>query len=125
MLGSQVLPNALVFVALLSVYKVLPHNAARWRSAAVGALVGTLLLRAAQAVFTHFIRTVADFESAYGPTASVAIIMTWALIASGAVLLAAELVAVLDRRSIPGRKRQMDGDEQAQQAPGATAAESR
>ncbi|HSM38055.1 MAG TPA: YihY/virulence factor BrkB family protein [Candidatus Limnocylindrales bacterium] len=105
LLRSQLLPALLVFAGLLATYRLLPHNAASWRTAATGALTGTLLLRLAQAFFTLFLATFGNFRSAYGPLASIAILMSWALIASGAVLLAAELVAVLDRRRIPGRKR--------------------
>lgn len=107
-LRSQVLPALLVFLGLFATYLLLPHGAARWRTAAVGALAGTFLLRLAQFFFTLFIRTFGNFQSAYGPLATVAILMTWALIASGAILLAAELVAVLDRRRVPGRKRGSD-----------------
>lgn len=105
LLRSQLVPALLVFAGLLATYLLVPHGAARLRTAAAGALVGTLLLRLAQLLFTLFIRTFGTFQSAYGPLATVAVLMTWALIASGAILLAAELVAVLDRRRIPGRKR--------------------
>lgn len=104
-LRSQVLPAVLVFTGLFATFLLLPRRAARWPTAAIGALVGTILLRVAQGLFALFIRTVADFESAYGPMATIAILMTWALIASGAVLLAAELVAVLDRHTDRGRQR--------------------
>lgn len=116
-LRSQVLPAVLVFLGLFATYLLLPHGAARWRTAATGALVGTILLRLAQFFFTLFIRTFGNFQSAYGPLATVAILMTWALIASGAILLAAELVAVLDRQGIPGRKRPTD-QEHGAAAPG-------
>lgn len=113
---SQVIPNLLVFVGLFAVYILLPHNAATWKAAAVGALVGTLLLRIAQAIFTLFISTVGNFQSAYGPLATVAMLMTWALLASGAILLAAELVAVIDRRRIPGRKQRQEPGERTPHA---------
>ncbi len=112
-LRSQLLPAVLVFVGLFTTYMLLPHGAARWRTAAVGALVGTFLLRMAQFFFTLFLSTFGNFRSAYGPLATIAILMTWALIASGAILLAAELVAVLDRRRVPGRKH-ADPDSQRQ-----------
>jgi membrane protein len=117
---SQVIPNLLIFIGLYAIYILLPHNAASWRTAAIGALVGTLLLRVAQAVFTLFISTVGNFQSAYGPLATLAILMTWALIGSGVVLLAAELVAVIDRRRIPGRKRRESREERSRHAPGGT-----
>jgi len=112
-LRSQVLPAVLVFLGLLATFLLLPHGAARWRTAAIGAVVGTILLRLAQLVFTLFIRSFGSFQSAYGPLATVAVLMTWALIASGGVLLSAELVAVLDRRRVPGRKRGREDEDGA------------
>jgi membrane protein len=117
-LRSQLLPALLVFAALLATYKLLPRNAASWTAAAIGAVVGAILLRLAQFSFTLFLRTMGNFQSAYGPLASVAILMTWALIASGAVLLAAELVAVLNRRRIPGRKQLRERDQRGRRTPG-------
>lgn len=96
LLRTQVLPALLAFSALLLLYRLVPRRAATWRTALVGALVGTILLRVAQAVFTAYLVTFGGFESAYGPIASAAVLMTWALVASGAVLLAAHLVAVLN-----------------------------
>ncbi|MCA1570299.1 MAG: YihY/virulence factor BrkB family protein [Chloroflexi bacterium] len=98
---AQLLPVALLLVALLLLFKLVPRGAASWQSAVIGAVVGTALLRLAQAGFTAYLRTLGNFESAYGPLAGAAVIMTWALVASMLIVFAAHLVAVLndaDRR---------------------------
>ena len=93
---SQVLPAAVLVAALFLLFKIVPRRAASWSSAITGAVVGAILLRVAQAGFTAYLATVANFRSAYGPIAGAAIVMTWALVASVIILLAAHLVAVLN-----------------------------
>lgn len=97
---AHVLPAALVVGGLIAMFKLVPRRRATWRAAVVGALAGTALLRTVQAAFTAYVATVANFESAYGPIAGAAILMTWALVASAVILFSAHLVAVL---SGPGR----------------------
>ncbi len=103
-LQTQVLPALLATAALFLLFKFTPRNAATWRTALAGALVGMLMLRIAQAGFTAYLRSVGGFQSAYGPLAGAAILMTWALVASGAILLAAHLVAVLNDADPGGAK---------------------
>lgn len=99
---SQLLPAALLVAALLLLFKTVPRGAASWSSALTGAVAGAVMLRIAQAGFTAYLATVANFKSAYGPIAGAAIVMTWALVASAIILLAAHLVAVLNRGPRPG-----------------------
>jgi uncharacterized BrkB/YihY/UPF0761 family membrane protein len=61
-------------------------------------------------LFTAFLATLGDFETAYGPLAGIAALMTWVLVASVTILLTAHLVAVLNRvryarRRHPGSER--------------------
>lgn len=93
---THVLPVALLTAGLLALFKVIPRRRATWTSALVGALLGAALLRIAQAGFTAYLATVANFESAYGPIAGAAALMTWALVASVIILFAAHLVAVVN-----------------------------
>ena len=101
---AQVLPAALLIAALFLLFKIVPRRAATWQSALIGAVVGAALLRLAQAAFTWYLVTVGNFESAYGPIASAAIVMTWALVAAAVILLAGHVVAILnDTRAGPGQ----------------------
>jgi membrane protein len=109
---AQLIPTVLSAAGLLALFKLIPRRKASWSSALIGAAVGTVLLRMAQVGFTAYLSTLGNFQSAYGPMAGIAVIMTWALVGSAIVLLAAHLVAVLnqagsspddeDRRRAPG-----------------------
>lgn len=94
-IGRQVVPALLSTAALFILFIVVPRQAASWRRALMGAVVGMILLRLAQIVFGAYLAQVGGFESAYGPLAQAAVLMTWALVAAGAILLAAHVVAVL------------------------------
>lgn len=108
---SELIPFTLLFLALFALLKLVPKQSATWTSAAIGAAVGALGLRIAQFGFTAFLATLGDFETAYGPLAGIAALMTWALVASVTVLLAAHLVAVLNRPETPtGGERPERGD---------------
>ena len=113
---SELIPFTLLFLALFALLKLVPKQSATWTSAAIGAAVGALGLRIAQFGFTAFLATLGDFQTAYGPLAGIAALMTWALVASVTVLLAAHLVAVLNRPGTPTggerpERRDEDGEE--------------
>jgi len=93
-------------------FKLIPHREASWVSAVIGAAVGALGLRIAQAGFNVFLDTLGDFETAYGPLAGIGALMTWALVASVTILLAAHLVALLNRPDTPtgGDRNEADDD---------------
>jgi membrane protein len=96
----DVLPFAIVLLGLVLVYRLIPRARATLKTALLGAILAAVLLRASQMVFTVLIGTVMDFETGYGPLAGIAVLMTWAVVASGVVLLGAELVATLDRHRV-------------------------
>lgn len=94
---AHILPGLLMAAALLLIFKLVPRRAATWESAIIGGVVGATMLRVAQAGFTAYLGVAGGFESAYGPIAGAAAVMTWALVASAAILIAAHLVAVLNQ----------------------------
>lgn len=111
-LESEFVPFLILFAALLMLFRLIPHREASWTSALLGAAVGALGLRIAQAGFTVFLDTLADFETAYGPLAGIGALMTWALVASVTILLVAHLVAVLNRPDTPtGGDRNLAGSD--------------
>jgi membrane protein len=113
-LKDELLPIVLMFLALFALLKLIPHKEASWRSALIGAGLGAIGLRIAYHGFGVFLDAFADFETTYGPLAGVGALMTWALVASVAILLAAHLVAVLNRPETPaGDGRQPAGDAEA------------
>ena len=100
LLTRFVLPFLLVLGGLFLVYRLVPNGGVSWRTALTGALLAAISLRAAQAGFWLLLTEYLDFDTAYGPLAGVAVLMTWAVVASAIVLLGAELVATLDRHRI-------------------------
>ena len=94
LLQWQVLPTALLALFLLLVYKVLPMDEVSWSAAAIGAAVGTVGLRVAQAVMGDMSEA-GTFRTPYGDLAGVALMATWALVVGIAVLAGGTVVAVL------------------------------
>ena len=115
---SQLVPALFLGTGLFLLYYLIPHRAATWRTALAGAVLAALTLRIAQALFTTYLQTFGGFDSAYGPIAGLAVVLTWALVASSIILLGAQLVAVLnspDRE--PRREHQLPGQQAAARRP--------
>lgn len=115
---SQLVPVLFLASGLFLLFFLIPHRAATWRTALLGAVLGAVALRLAQGAFTAYLVTFGGFSSAYGPIAGLAVVLTWALVASSIILLAAQLVAVLnspDRE--PRREHQLPGQSEASRRP--------
>ena len=115
---SQLVPMLFLGTGLFLLFYLIPRRAATWQTALIGAVLGALTLRIAQALFTTYLRTFGGFDSAYGPIAGLAVVLTWALVASAIILLAAHLVAVLnspDRE--PRRQPRLPGPQEASRRP--------
>jgi membrane protein len=110
LLQSQVVPIVFLGSGLFLLFFLIPRRAATWRTALAGAIIGAVGIRLAQWIFTGYLRQFGGFDSAYGPIAGLAAVLTWALVASAVILLAAHFVAVLnspDRE--PRRQARTDG----------------
>ncbi len=115
---SQLIPFLFLGTGLFLLYFLIPRRAATWRTALVGAVLGATALRLAQAGFTAYLVTFGGFGSAYGPIAGLAVVLTWALVASTIILLGAHVVAVLnspDREPRPSH--QLPGQPAASRRP--------
>jgi membrane protein len=72
--------------------KILPDVHVRWRDAAVGALVATLLF----SIGKHFLALYlahAGIASAFGAAGSLAVVLMWLFFSAGIFLLGAEVAA--------------------------------
>jgi membrane protein len=122
-LNVQVIPVLLLTVALFTLYRTVPRMLPTTVSALVVALLAAIALRIAQYGFTAFLVTFAEFETAYGPLATIAAVMTWALVASVVVLVGAHIVAIVnggaDVEGGPQRPGDKDSPQRAQPASGA------
>lgn len=115
---SQLVPALFLGSGLFLLFYLIPQRAATWQTALLGAVLGALALRLAQAIFTAYLRRFGGFDSAYGPIAGLAVVLTWALVASSIILIAAHFVAVLnspDRE--PRRDHQLPGQTEASRRP--------
>jgi membrane protein len=116
---SQVVPALFIGSGLFLLFYLIPRGAATWRTALAGAIFGAVALRLAQALFTGYLRDFGGFDSAYGPIAGLAAVLTWALVASGIILLAAHFVAVLNSpdREPRAEEHQLPGEAEARRRP--------
>lgn len=95
-LNAQVIPIILLTAALFILYRFVPRKLPTTLSALAVAVLVAIALRVAQFGFLFFLQTFAEFETAYGPLAGIAAVMTWALVASVIVLVGAHVLAIVN-----------------------------
>ena len=119
LIQSQLVPALFIGSGLFLLFYLIPRRAATWRTALAGAIFGAIALRLAQALFTGYLRDFGGFDSAYGLIAGLAAVLTWALVASGIILLAAHFVAVLNSPDLEPRpeEHQLPGEAEARRRP--------
>lgn len=90
-LVGLVIPIALVLVALLVIYRVVPNRRVTFRQVWPGALAATLLFTLLRISFTWYATDVARYESFFGPISTVITLLVFLYFASMVVLLGAEI----------------------------------
>jgi membrane protein len=68
-----------------------------WALASCGAVVATALWLAGSALFSLYVSSFGSFNRAYGSIAAIVVLLTWFLLSAYAMLIGAELNAVLER----------------------------
>jgi membrane protein len=104
--GRWPLLVAIVFASFLLVYRFgIRRRVVRWRSLMWGAAFGTGIWIAASAGFAVYVTYFADYSQLYGALSTVIILLMWFLLSAFAILLGAELNALLEREhgSRPGQ----------------------
>jgi membrane protein len=89
------LPFLVTFVALFSMYRVIPNRPVPWRHAAIGGMLATLLFEFARWAFATYVRSVPSYEAIYGALAVVPIFLVWIYLSWVIVLLGASITASL------------------------------
>jgi len=106
------LPFAIVWVALLSSYLLIPNRRVRLRDAALGAFVAALLFEAVKRGFALYVSRVPSYEQVYGTLAVVPIFLLWIYLSWLVVLLGASMTAAISAfEYLPERERLKPGHE--------------
>lgn len=91
---------AMILLALAVVYRIGPCRATpRWRWVSWGAVAAAALWVGASALFTAYVRTVANYQAAYGVAGAVITLMLWLNLVAYAILLGAALNAEMERQT--------------------------
>ncbi|MGH7933627.1 MAG: YhjD/YihY/BrkB family envelope integrity protein [Candidatus Binataceae bacterium] len=83
-----------IWAGFLFLYVFFPNTRVRWRNAALGSLVASILLQIGQWAYIYFQVGMANYRAIYGALAAVPILLTWIYMAWVIVLYGAELTAV-------------------------------
>ncbi len=86
-----VLPFVTTWLALLAIYKFLPHTRVRWGSAAWGAFVSAALLQGARPLYSMYVLKAVRYERIYGSLGAVPIFLLWVWLLWMIVLFGAEV----------------------------------
>jgi membrane protein len=92
----------LVFAAAI-VYRVGPNLTPSWRTALTGAAVFAIGWLVATVAFALYVANVANYGATYGTLGGVIVLMVWLYLTGMALLVGAEVVAILVRRTEPER----------------------
>jgi len=88
-------PALVTWLALTLSYAVIPNTEVRWRHAAIGALVATVLFELGKRGFVLYLTNFPSYQRIYGAFAAVPIFLIWVYLSWNIVLLGALLASVL------------------------------
>lgn len=88
-------PALVTWMALTLSYAVVPNTEVRWRHAAFGALMATILFELGKRGFALYLTNVPSYQRIYGAFAVLPIFLIWVYLSWNIVLLGASLAAVL------------------------------
>lgn len=88
-------PALVTWLALTLSYAVVPNTEVRWRHAAIGALVATVLFELGKRGFVLYLTNFPSYQRIYGAFAAVPIFLIWVYLSWNIVLLGALLASVL------------------------------
>lgn len=108
----MLVPAFVTWLALTLCYAVVPNTEVRWRHAALGALVATILFELGKRGFALYLTNVPSYERIYGAFAVVPIFLIWVYLSWNIVLLGALLAASLSAfRYHPEERKLPEGHE--------------
>jgi len=96
LIGS-VVPTILIFVAVASLYLIIPKKRVRFKNAFAGALLTTIFLEAAKFIFTLILGKVLNLGVIYGSLSVSIIFLLWIFYSWCIFLIGAEMVHLLEK----------------------------
>ncbi|MDQ3035667.1 MAG: YihY/virulence factor BrkB family protein [Myxococcota bacterium] len=110
-------PLALIFVALLLIYRFVPRERRLWRSSAVGAVTATLAFIGARSLFYAYLTEIAQYNLIYGSLAIVIMLMVWAWIVALITLIGGEVASHYQMLIVEGMSPEDVDERHAARAP--------
>lgn len=99
----RAIPDILLLVTFYLIYRYVPRRRVNWKAALSGTLIALVLFIIARPLFLNYIFNFANFGVIYGSLAVAIIIILWAWIASGILLLGGEVVSHIQEMMIEGK----------------------
>jgi membrane protein len=90
-----ILPFFITFVGFTLSYMIVPNRPVRWRHAALGGVLATLLFEVAKLIFAWYLRTFPATQQVYGGLSSIPIFILWIYILWLIALLGASVASSL------------------------------
>nr|MBO2466515.1 hypothetical protein [Xanthomonadaceae bacterium] len=94
-LSLRLAPVLIELVAVMLVYRVVPHHTVQWRHAFAGAVLAVAVLEAVKAGLGVYLDSFQGYQKLYGALAFVPILMLWIFLGWVAILLGASLASSL------------------------------
>ncbi len=88
-------PVAIELIALMLVYRVVPHRTIQWRFALLGALLAVLVIELVKWAISLYLGGFGTYQKIYGPLAFVPIFLGWIYFSWIGILLGASLASSL------------------------------
>jgi len=95
----------LLVLAATVMYRVGPNLTPSWRTAATGAIVFAIGWLVATFAFAVYVTNVANYGATYGALGGIMVLMIWLYLTGLVLLVGAEVVAIIVRRTEPERIR--------------------
>lgn len=92
-LSLALAPVLIEFLAIALIYHVVPHRSVRFRHAAAGALLATVLLELAKWALGLYLGSFQSYQKIYGTLAAVPILLLWIYLCWVAILMGASLAS--------------------------------
>jgi len=93
-----IISSIVLFIVLLSLYKLAPHTHVKIKYALWGALFATIGWQLVSLVFSYYVNTLGNYSATYGSLGTVIILMIWFYISGIIIITAGVINAVIQNR---------------------------